>query len=322
AAYEEAALIIREGGVVAFPTETVYGLGADATNDTAVAGIFAAKDRPQFNPIIVHLLSLEEAEKFVLVNEKARLAAVAFWPGPLTLVLPKRKNCPVSLLCSAGLETLAVRVPRHPVGRALLEAVAVPLAAPSANASGRVSPTTAEHVAQSLGSRVPLILDGGACEVGLESTVMDFTGENPRLLRPGGIPEEELTSILGSIDRTAESKNHTRPKASPGLLESHYAPLPPLRLNVTKVEEGEVLIAFGRVVPEGATEMVNLSVTENLEEAAANLFSALRKFDRCDVKGIAVMPIPDRGLGAAICDRLERAAAPRPGVKELGEGRP
>ncbi len=312
AAYKAAAEILRAGGLVAFPTETVYGLGADATSDSAIAGIFAAKDRPRFNPLIVHLASLEDVHKYVIADERAERLGHAFWPGPLTLVLPRKAQCPISLLCSAGLDSLAIRVPNHPVGHRLLETCGLPLAAPSANASGKVSPTTAAHVAQSLGARVPLILDGGQCPIGLESAVVDLTGDVPRLLRPGGIPREELEAVIGKLADMTIASSDASPKASPGMLESHYAPGPPIRLNAETVESHEALLAFGENVPEGAREVINLSEKGDLAEAAARLFAALQELDRPDVTQIAVMPIPDKGLGAAICDRLTRAATPRP----------
>ncbi len=307
AAYAAAAELLRAGGLVAFPTETVYGLGADATNDRAVAAIFEAKGRPRFNPLIVHVRDLVAAAREAVVDERATDLAAAFWPGPLTLVLPRRSDSRISLLCSAGLDSLALRVPSHPVGHALLEACGLPLAAPSANASGKVSPTTAAHVAESLGARVPLILDGGPCPIGLESTVLDLTGEAPVLLRPGGITTEELGDVvgpLGAADDEAVIK-------SPGQLESHYAPGLPLRLDAHSVTADEALLAFGPRPLEGAAATVNLSERGDLTEAAARLFAALRTLDRPGLAAIAVMPIPNQGLGVAINDRLRRAAAPR-----------
>jgi L-threonylcarbamoyladenylate synthase len=307
AAYAAAAALLRAGRLVAFPTETVYGLGADATNDRAVAAIFEAKGRPRFNPLIVHFHDPAAAEAETRFGRMAERLAAAFWPGPLTLVLPRRKASAISLLCSAGLDSLAVRVPSHPVGRRLLESCGLPLAAPSANASGKVSPTTAAHVADSLGARVPLILDGGPCPLGVESTVVDLTGTTPVLLRPGGVPSEDLEEVIGPLERP----DATGPLRSPGLLESHYAPGRPLRIEVSRVDANEALLAFGPNPLEGAAATVNLSASGDLGEAAARLFAALRELDRPAFQAIAVMPIPEGGLGAAINDRLRRAAAPR-----------
>ena len=316
AAYARAAALLRAGGLVAFPTETVYGLGADATSDAAVAGIFAAKDRPQFNPLIVHFTGIEAAAAEVVFDARARALAAALWPGPLTLVLPRRPDSRLSLLCSAGLDTQAVRVPAHPIAQRLLTETGRPLAAPSANASGRISPTEAGHVAASLGARVPLILDGGPCAVGLESTVLDLSGPKPAILRPGAVTVQDLTPFLGEEVET-EAMNAQRGDAAlkgPGLLSSHYAPGHPLRLDATAVDPDEALLALGPEVPAGAAETLNLSPGEDLTEAAAHLFAYLHRLDACHVRAIAVMPIPDTGLGAAINDRLRRAAAPRDGT--------
>jgi len=304
AAIAEGGRLLREGQLVAFPTETVYGLGADATNDRAVAAIFEAKGRPSFNPLIVHVAAAADAEPLVVVDERARAVMARFWPGPLTLVLPRRADSPVSLLASAGLDTIAVRLPDHPVARAVIEAANRPIAAPSANRSGAVSPTLAEHVAQSLGARVGLILDGGPCRVGVESTVLDLSGAAPALLRPGGVPVEALEAALGQ--RLVRPTDHADAPKSPGMLESHYAPGLPVRLNVTAPQAGEALLGLG------AMECtLNLSPKGDLEEAAANLFAMLRALDRPEFTSIAVAPIPDHGLGLAINDRLKRAAAPR-----------
>lgn len=299
----EAGALLRVGRLVAFPTETVYGLGGDATNDRAVAGIFEAKGRPSFNPLIVHVAEASDAERLVVVDDRARAVMARFWPGALTLVLPRRADSPVSLLASAGLDTIAVRVPDHPVARALIRAAGRPIAAPSANRSGAVSPTLAEHVAESLGARVALILDGGPCRVGVESTVLDLSGERPALLRPGGIAVEALEAVLGPLVRPTDGAH--APK-SPGMQESHYAPGLAVRLNATRAEAGEALLAFG---PMDGT--LNLSPGADLAEAAANLFAMLRALDRPDFTGIAVAPIPEHDLGLAINDRLRRAAAPR-----------
>jgi L-threonylcarbamoyladenylate synthase len=302
AAIAEAAAILRAGGLVAFPTETVYGLGADATNSRAVAAIFEAKGRPRFNPLIVHVAEADAAGELVVLDPAARDLMARYWPGPLTLVLPRGPDCPVSLLCRA------LRVPGHAVARRLLAETGRPLAAPSANASGQVSPTTAGHVLQSLGGKLPLVLDGGPCPLGLESTVLDLTGAVPALLRPGAVTREELESFLGPL---AEPGAAGAPK-SPGQLESHYAPALPLRLDAAHAGPDEALLAFGPAPPQGAAVILNLSPAGDLVEAAANLFAHLRALDRPGLAAIAVMPLPEQGLGAAINDRLRRAAAPRP----------
>jgi L-threonylcarbamoyladenylate synthase len=301
-----AAALLRVGKLVAFGTETVYGLGADATNAAAVARVFAAKDRPRFNPLICHYPDADAAFAHVAANDVAR-RLVALWPGPLTLVLPRRRDCPVALLTGAGLDTLAVRVPAHGVAQALLRAVGRPVAAPSANRSGRVSPTAAAHVAVELGEDVALILDAGRSPVGLESTVLDMTDEAPALLRPGGVTVEQLTGLLGPL--TLPVAGQLR---SPGMLASHYAPALPLRPDALDARPGEALLAFGPAIPPGFAEVAWLSRSGDLAEAAANLFAMLRQLDRPMFSGIAVMPIPERGLGRAINDRLRRAAAPRP----------
>jgi L-threonylcarbamoyladenylate synthase len=299
--------LLVAGDLVAFPTETVYGLGGDATSDRAVARIFEAKGRPHFNPLIVHFPDADSARAQVAFDERAHRLAERFWPGALTLVLPRRRDCAVSLLASAGLDSLAVRVPRHTVARALLVACGRPIAAPSANASGKISPTTAEHVARSLGTNVAMILDGGRCPIGIESTVLDLTGAMPVLLRPGGVTSEELTDVVGAL-AAREVADDAAPK-SPGMLASHYAPELPLRLDAHDVRPREALLAFGAWSIAGAAALENLSPGGDLVEAAANLFAMLRALDRPGLAGIAVMPIPDRGLGRAINDRLRRAAA-------------
>ena len=310
AAVAAAARLLRRGALVAFPTETVYGLGADARNDRAVAAIFAAKSRPRFNPLIVHWASADTAADAVAFDERAQHLARQFWPGPLTLVLPRRSASDISLLCSAGLDTLAVRVPAHPVAQRLLAAFAGPIAAPSANRSGAVSATTAAHVAESLGDRVALILDGGRSPIGLESTVLDLTGPQPVLLRPGGVTLEALEAAVGPIASAGAAQATPR---SPGMLESHYAPRLPLRLAVEDgPRPGEALLAFGPNPPAGFAATLNLSPSGDLGEAAANFFAMLRALDRAGLSAIAVMPIPERGLGRAINDRLRRAASPRP----------
>jgi L-threonylcarbamoyladenylate synthase len=306
---EEAARLLRGGALVAFPTETVYGLGGDATSERAVAAIFAAKGRPRFNPLISHLAASEQAAEFAELDERAREVAVRFWPGPLTLVLPRRRDCAIALLASAGLDTVAMRVPAHTLANALLNAVGRPIAAPSANRSGRVSSTTASHVREELGDRIAAIIDGGPCAIGLESTVLDLSAARPTLLRPGGIAVETLESAIGPIDR-AQPGAADAPR-SPGMLESHYAPALPLRLDAASALPGEALLAFGADAPSGFAEIRWLSRSGDLVEAAANLFAALRALDRPAFSGIAVMPIPEHGLGVAINDRLRRAAAPR-----------
>jgi L-threonylcarbamoyladenylate synthase len=305
AAIREAAELLRAGGLVAFPTETVYGLGGDATCDRAVAAIFEAKGRPSFNPLIAHVASAEQAAELVEVGLDAERLMRRFWPGPLTLVLPRRADSPVSLLASAGLDSVAVRMPDHPVALDLIRAAGRPLAAPSANRSGAVSPTAAHHVADCLGGRVSLILDGGSCRVGVESTVLDLSGDRPVLLRPGGLEVETLEAVLGmALPHAAADSAAPR---SPGQLDSHYAPRLPVRLNAHSAGPGEALLGFGP-----AEASLTLSPSGDLEEAAANLFAMLRALDRPEFSAIAVMPIPEYGLGLAINDRLRRAAAPRP----------
>ena len=305
-AITEAAAALRRGRLVAFPTETVYGLGADATSDRAVAEIFEAKGRPRFNPLIVHFPDRAAIEPFAVFGKTAEMLASRFWPGALTLVLPRRPECRLSLLVSAGLDTVAVRVPAHPDAHGLLIAAAVPIAAPSANRSGRLSPTTAPHVAEDLGSRVAMILDGGPCRIGLESTVLDVTQETPAILRQGGLPQEEIEAALGAAVQVAG--NEEGAPRSPGMLASHYAPSLPVRPGVARARPGEALLGFGAGCPDAAR---NLSEAGDLVEAAANLFAYLHELDRPEFTAIAVAPIPDEGLGRAINDRLERAAAGR-----------
>lgn len=302
----EAGRLLRGGRLVALPTETVYGLAGDATDERAVAAIFAAKGRPHFNPLIVHYADAVDARHDAIFNETADALARRFWPGPLTLVLPRASNCRISLLASAGLDTVAVRVPAHDVARAVILAASHPLAAPSANASGAVSPTSATHVAESLGGKVSLILDGGLCRVGVESTVVDLSGTTPAILRPGGLPREEIETAIGPILDDDGSDDAPR---SPGRLVRHYATRLPLRLGAAGARGEEALLAFGPAVPSGARNMLNLSVAGDVVEAAANLFAMLRALDRPgECAGIAVMPVPEQGLGRAINDRLRRAA--------------
>ncbi len=299
-----AAALLRDGGLVAFPTETVYGLGADATDDRAVARIFAAKGRPSFNPLIVHAASAEALQPLVQWNAWAEALANAFWPGPLSLVLPRSADCPVSALASAGLPTLAIRVPAHPVARRLFEAAGLPIAGPSANRSNALSPTAPAHVAESLGEAVDAILDGGVCAVGLESTVVDLSGARPLLLREGGLTREALLEHLPNLGEPQRGAKI----AGPGMLAKHYAPDCPLRLNATSVRPGEALLAFGPDAP-AAEQVLNLSARGDLVEAAANLFRHLHALNALRPAGIAAMPIPEAGLGRAINDRLRRAAA-------------
>lgn len=296
--------MLKDGLLVAFPTETVYGLGGNALIDHAVAHIYEVKGRPTFNPLIVHVVSQAEAERYVVFNGTAKKLAEAFWPGPLTLVLPRRADCALSLLVSAGLDSVAVRVPAHPLAQALLKESGVPIAAPSANRSGRISPTQASHVYEELKDKVGMVLDGGLCAIGIESTVVDLTEKQPVILRPGSITREQLERIAGPIG-TSDGAGAIK---SPGMLERHYAPTKPLRLNVTQVQPKEALLAFGKALP-GAAIVENLSARGDLREAAANLFRLLRKLDDSRVTGIAVMPVPMEGLGMAINDRLMRAAA-------------
>jgi len=309
---DAAAAALAQGRLVAFATETVYGLGADATSDKAVAKVFAAKGRPEFNPLIVHVACLETAERLGVFNDDARLLARTYWPGPLTLVVPRTDDCPVSKLASAGLDTIALRVPSHPHAQALLKAFAGPVVAPSANRSGAVSPTTAEHVRGSLGDAVDLVLDGGACAVGIESTIIACTDAGPVMLRPGGISRHDIEETLGrTLGKVADDTD--RP-ASPGRLPSHYAPRADLRLNAQAAEAGEALLAFGPDIPDHTGPTRNLSTNGDVVEAAANLFRHLHELDATGVGTIAVMTVPRQGLGEAINDRLERAAAPRDGA--------
>lgn len=293
----------KAGDAVAIPTETVYGLAADACNGAAVARIYALKSRPQFNPLIVHVADAAMAQRYVQWNDRAQALADAFWPGPLTLVLKRRSDCPISELVSAGGDTLAVRVPAHPLTRQLLQAFGGGLAAPSANRSGRVSPTTAQHVRDEFADAV-MVVDGGACDVGIESTVVDLSGDAPSILRPGSITRAMLERIIGEL----AAAKHGASLLSPGQMESHYAPSIPVRLNATDVAGDEALLAFGPPLC-GAAKTKNLSPSGDLIEAAANLFSCLRALDDPALRAIAVMPIPAEGIGEAINDRLQRAAA-------------
>ena len=315
AAVTAAARVLAEGGLVAFPTETVYGLGTDATNADAVARLYRAKGRPSFNPLISHVGDLDAARKIARFDATATALAQAFWPGPLTLVLPKAAHCAVAELATAGLETIAIRVPAHPLAREILRAFGGPVVAPSANLSGHVSPTTAAHVHSDLAGRIDLIVDGGAVAVGVESTIVGCF-ETPMLLRPGGLPRGEIERVLGRllVQAPTDPGSDTSQPLAPGMLASHYAPRTPVRLNAVGVEAGEALLAFGEDVVAGvdaATVTMNLSAQGDLNEAAANLFSYLRALDSKRAYAIAVMPVPHHGLGEAINDRLRRAAMGR-----------
>jgi len=308
-AITQAAALIRAGRLVAFPTETVYGLGADATNDFAVAAIFEAKGRPRFNPLIVHFADPSATDAQAVMDRRAKALADAFWPGPLTLVLPRRPDCTLSRLVSAGLDSVALRVPRNDIARALITAAGTPLAAPSANRSGGISPTTAAHVAQALDGAPAMILDGGPTSVGLESTVVDLSTPEAALLRPGAVTREQIEALIGAVALPGDGPKGA-PERSPGRQARHYAPRHPLRINADRPAAGEALLAFGPGEPEGASITLNLSPTGDLTEAAANLFAMLHELDSTAPDGIAVMPIPDTGLGMAINDRLRRAAHP------------
>ena len=321
AAVARAAHLLKEGGLVAFPTETVYGLGADATHARAITRLYQAKGRPAFNPLIAHVGDVAAGRRIARFDDAATRLAEAFWPGPLTLVLPKADDCPVADLATAGLDTLAVRVPDHPVARAILRAFAGPVVAPSANLSGHVSPTTAAHVQSDLSGRIDLIVDGGAVAVGVESTIVGCF-DTPMLLRPGGLPREKIERALGRplARRAEDAETETGQPLAPGMLASHYAPRTRVRLNVRRVEAREALLAFGPgTVPgvEATTAVMNLSMRGDLAEAATNLFGYLRALDAKGARAIAVMPVPADGLGEAINDRLRRAAMGR----ESGESR-
>lgn len=298
---------LKQGEILSFPTETVYGLGADATNTKAVAKIFSAKNRPSFNPLILHFSSIDMAEKYVIINPLAKKLSDAFWPGPFTMVLPLKKNNGISKLITAGLETVAIRIPKHPVAQEILLEFSGPIAAPSANKSGHISPTCAQHVNEEFGNEIGMIIDGGPCDNGIESTIVKVNDDHLLLLRPGNITKETIERTL-SIKVKIEDKPTDNPIA-PGQLKSHYAPNAKMRLNVTHPNNDEAYLAFGDT--QWTQNMLNLSQTRNLEEAAANLFSMMRALDQLNIKTIAVAPIPKNGLGYAINDRLERAAAPK-----------
>jgi L-threonylcarbamoyladenylate synthase len=333
-AVKDARNVLAAGGLVAFPTETVYGLGADATNDKAVARLYAVKERPSINPLIAHVADLAAAEKLAVFNETARRLAKAFWPGPLTLVLPKAPGCPVGLLATAGLDTIAVRVPGHPVAHQILSAFAKPVVAPSANRSGEVSTTTAQHVLHDLRDRIELLVNDGPAPLGIESTIVACL-DQPTLLRPGAIDRAAIEKVLGTPlavpahhehahrGHGKHPSSHESAPVAPGMLASHYAPRTPLRLNATKVSPDEALLAFGPTAPAGAGEAVatlNLSPRGDLVEAAAHLFAHLRNLDTEGAAAIAVAPIPDHGIGEALNDRLRHAAAPRDNGAEAKTG--
>lgn len=301
-----AAELLRSGELVAFATETVYGLGADATNADAVAAVFEAKGRPQFNPLIIHVADVKAARRIVRFTKQADELAEQFWPGALTLVLPRTENCQVSFLASAGLSTLAVRIPSKESTHDFLQEAGVPVAAPSANKSGRVSPTEAAHVTEAFGNEISMILDDGSCPIGVESTVLDLTKSKPVILRHGGITLEEVKTVTGEV---SQAKQSSPTIASPGMLSTHYATMAPLRLGIKTVFKDEALLAFGKKIPDHHGPMLNLSADRNLREAAANLFGMMRQLDKFKPKAIAAMPIPETGLGAAINDRLKRAAS-------------
>jgi len=332
-AVKDARSVLAAGGLVAFPTETVYGLGADATNDKAVARLYAVKERPSINPLIAHVADLAAAEKLGVFNDAALRLAKAFWPGPLTLVLPKAPGCPVGLLATAGLDTIAVRVPGHPVAHQILAAFGKPVVAPSANRSGEVSTTTAPHVLHDLRDRIELLINDGPAPLGIESTIVACI-DKPTLLRPGAIDRAAIEKVLGTPLAAAHHGHHrghgkSHPSShepapvAPGMLASHYAPRTPLRLDATKVSPDEALLAFGATAPAGAAEAVatlNLSPRGDLVEAAAHLFAQLRSLDTEGATAIAIAPIPAHGIGEAINDRLRHAAAPRETAAEAKTG--
>jgi L-threonylcarbamoyladenylate synthase len=304
--FRRASTLIQRGELVAFPTETVYGLGADATNDKAVARVFAAKNRPEINPLIVHSHDIAAMKSWGLWSVEAEALSLAFWPGPLTLVLPRVEKSPISLLTSAGLQTIALRMPKHPVALELLRSSKCPIAAPSANLSGKISPTTPLHVMESLGGKIPLILAGGPSKIGIESTVCDLTSATPKILRAGAITKDMIERVL---DQNVTYETDSEILHAPGQMKSHYAPNIAMRLNVDSADANEALLTFGPDIHiKGGKRRLALSEKGDLEEAAANLFAHLRTFDQPEFKSIAVMPIPMAGLGIAINDRLQRAA--------------
>jgi L-threonylcarbamoyladenylate synthase len=309
--FTEAARLLRAGKLVAFPTETVYGLGADATDPVAIARLYGAKGRPHFNPLIAHVPDLAAAERLACFTPRARILARHFWPGPLTLVLPVSDATPVCELARAGLPSLAIRVPDHPLARAILAAAGRPIAAPSANRSGHISPTEPAHVLHDLDGIIEAVVVGDRCPIGVESTILGCLDDTVTLLRPGGVPRAAIEAILG--ESLQEKAGDAEAPLAPGRLASHYAPEHRVRLDVSTVHPGEACLAFGLPLPEGASPALTLNLSEagDLDEAAANLYRHLRAIDRLASSGIAVAPIPENGLGEAIRDRLARAAAPR-----------
>lgn len=306
---EQAGALLRDGKLVAFPTETVYGLGGDATDERAIAAIYAAKGRPSFNPLIAHVACKQDALPLVVWSDLAERLSTAFWPGPLTFVLPRAASSPVALLASAGLDSIAIRCPDHPVAQAVIKAAGRPIAAPSANASGKLSPTEALHVQESLGDKVDLILDGGPCRVGLESTVLDLSDGQPTILRHGGVTKAQIEALIGPVREALH--DDSAPK-SPGMTLSHYAPALPVRLNVTQARPDEAFLLLGdETLYQGGAVRLNLSPTGDLVEAAAHMFGMLRQLDQKRFHGIAVAPVPMEGIGVAMNDRLSRAASPR-----------
>lgn len=309
---QRAAGLLRAGELVAFPTETVYGLGADATNDGAIGKVYEVKGRPASNPLIIHVAAMEEAREIAEFDRRAEILAETFWPGPLTLVLPRREKSPITRRACAGLDTVAVRIPNNKVALTLLRSCERPIAGPSANRSGRTSPTTARHVWDSLGGTVAMILDGGLCTVGIESTVLNLAQDSPLLLRPGDVSANEIAELIGPIAEPTQASEAM--PTSPGRALSHYAPALPVRLHAIGARRDEALLAFGPDVPQGAAKTLNLSPEGDVEEAAANLYRMLIELDDPAYSGIAVMAVPEKGVGRAINDRLKRAAAPRPGA--------
>ncbi|TAH36506.1 MAG: threonylcarbamoyl-AMP synthase [Alphaproteobacteria bacterium] len=296
---------LRQGDLVGIPTETVYGLAGNALDERAVARIFAAKTRPSFNPLIVHVVNLAAAKRYAEFGPEAEKIASIFWPGPLTLVLPAKKNSGIARLATANLPTIAIRVPAHPIAQQLLQYSGLPLAAPSANQSGHISPTKAQHVIESLDGKLPYVLNGGDCRVGLESTIVDLSESKPTILRLGGLDIEPIEAILGKV--TVHQKTDGGAVKAPGMLLRHYAPKIPLRLGCDNPRPNEALLAFGMDIPNGFAKVLNLSAIGDPIEAAANLYSHLHDLDLGGFSSIAVMPIPETGLGLAINDRLRRA---------------
>ena len=310
--FKHALRLLANGQIIAIPTETVYGLAADATNDQACQTIYTAKERPSNNPLISHFSSLHAAQSQGKFNSDAKLLASNFWPGPLTIVVPKLETSTISSICTAGLDTLAIRIPASPILCSLAETLKIPLAAPSANLSGKISPTTAQDVLEELGEHVAMVIDAGPSSIGIESTVVSCVNENPTILRTGGIPTKQLENVLNKD--LAKYTTDSQSPNSPGMLSSHYAPNTPIRLEASLIDVDETLLAFGPDLPTNAAEcrgIFNLSKASNLREAASNLYSGLRTLDKVRCKSIAVMPIPNEGFGEAINDRLTRAATPK-----------